>query len=171
MSAADDYSECAAISSRMAEALPDDQERWLAIAARYGALATRAREARTPQWSRKEDDNATAPADAPVETADEAQSDDDRLQDVIAEAKGIATRFSVAQCSGPSGQFLQQSRRAQVLLTQSRAVSVPRPHRDVTGPPASSPPASLDCGYYLRVKDPGPWVPLEVSGGSIPRIP
>jgi hypothetical protein len=52
MPAVDEYQECARLSARLAEIVPQEQERWLGMAARWAALATRVREAGTPRYRR-----------------------------------------------------------------------------------------------------------------------
>jgi hypothetical protein len=73
MAAADEYQECAALSVRLGEIVPQDQDRWRAMAARWAVLATRAREARTPHYRR---------GNAALVVASNATADEAALHDV-----------------------------------------------------------------------------------------
>jgi hypothetical protein len=96
MTAADDYRDCAALSARLAKILPPEpRERWLAMSARWHALATSAQGARTPH----------APREHSL-----AEVDDTALDDIFEPVENSRFRVTSAETGRkvpePSGQFL-----------------------------------------------------------------
>ena len=117
MPAADEYKECAAMSARLAEMVPpQSRERWLAMSARWMALATSARKARPPHSPRREG-VAVVQSSAAI---DGTRLDDDIFEPLEHSAdrlRGTITEEQL-QSSSASGHFLQTPSASAVALPQ-----------------------------------------------------